>query len=99
MPEAELSHAGELRSFDTFLKKYRLDDSALKHLARIVRGTDASCLDLTPQSAGLYAISLGLTQCFTDDQEMLAHGLVLHDALYTWFKGYQGEFHNWLQQM
>ena len=71
-------------SFDTFLAKYRLDDPALHELARIVRGADTERLDLTPQSAGLLAISLGLRSSFEDDHEVLRHGFVLYDALYRW---------------
>ncbi len=60
IPGVELTHVGELCSFDAFLNKYRLgQDAALQQLARIVRGADTSRLDLTPQSSGLYAISLG----------------------------------------
>ncbi|WP_347929867.1 chromate resistance protein ChrB domain-containing protein [Pseudomonas helvetica] len=99
IPGVELSHVGELCSFDAFLKKYQLSDTALQHLAKIVRGADTSRLDLTPQSAGLYAISLGLSQCFADDQEMLSHGLIMYDALYAWCKECQGETHNWPPQM
>lgn len=99
IPGIELSHAGELCSFDAFLQKYQLDEPALRQLARIVRGADTSRLDLTPQSAGLYAISLGLSHTYADDQEMLRHGLVLYDALYAWCKNCQGESHNWPPQM
>jgi hypothetical protein len=95
IPGAELSHVGELCSFDAFLRKYELNDSALQRLAAIVRGADTSRLDLTPQSAGLYAVSLGLSHNFHDDQEMLRHGLVMYDALYAWCKACQGETHNW----
>jgi len=95
IPGVELTHDGELCSFDAFLKKYGLDDPALQQLAIIVRGADTSRLDLTPQSAGLYALSLGLSQNFTDDQEMLKHGLVTYDALYAWCKNSTGETHNW----
>jgi hypothetical protein len=69
------------------------------HLAAIVRGADTSRLDLTPQSAGLYAISLGLSQVYRDDHEMLRHGLVLYDALYAWCRHAQGETHQWLPNM
>ncbi|ALI03844.1 chromate resistance protein [Pseudomonas sp. FW306-02-F02-AA] len=99
IPGVELSHVGEMCSFDAFLKKYQLSDPALQHLAEIVRGADTSHLDLTPQSAGLYAISLGLSQRFADDQEMLSHGLIMYDALYAWCKECQGETHNWPPQM
>ena len=80
----ELSHVGELCSFDAFLEKYELKDPALQRLAVIVRGADTSRLDLTPESSGLYAISQGLSRNFTDDHEMLEHGLVVYDALYAW---------------
>ncbi|WP_137822230.1 chromate resistance protein ChrB domain-containing protein [Pseudomonas sp. D(2018)] len=99
IPNVELSHDGELCSFDAFLKKYALVDPALRKLAAIVRGADTSRLDLTPQSAGLYAISLGLSHNFADDHEMLAHGLVIYDALYAWCKDCQAEAHNWPPQM
>lgn len=99
IPGVELSHVGPLCSFDAFLKKYQLDDPALARLAEIVRGADTSRLDLTPQSAGLYAISLGLSRCYSDDHEMLNHGLVLYDALFAWCRDGQGETHNWPPQM
>ena len=91
----ELSHEGPLCSFDAILKKYDLTDSALHDLAVIVRGADTSRLDLTPQSAGLYALSLGLSKTFTDDHEMLRHGMVMYDALFAWCRSCQTESHNW----
>ena len=94
IPGVELSHEGELCSFDAFLKKYGLSDPALQQLATIVRGADTSRLDLTPQSAGLYAISLGLSQNFADDHEMLRHGMVMYDALYAWCQSCQDETHH-----
>lgn len=99
IPGVELSHVGELCSFDAFLTKYSLDDPALKQLATIVRGADTSRLDLTPQSAGLYALSLGLSQNFSNDHEMLKHGRVMYDALYAWCQLCQSESHNWPPKM
>jgi hypothetical protein len=99
IPGVEMSHVGDLCSFDAFLAKYRLADPALQQLALIVRGADTSRLDLTPQSAGLYAVSLGLSQLFADDQQMLRHGMVLYDALYAWCRSCQGETHAWPPSM
>jgi hypothetical protein len=99
IPDVELSHEGELCSFDAFLKKYKLKDPALDQLAAIVRGADTSRLGLTPQSSGLYAISLGLSQNFSDDHEMLTHGMVMYEALYAWCKSCQDETHNWPPKM
>jgi len=95
VPDVELSHVGELCSFDAFLNKYGLNDPALQHLARIVRGADTSRHDLTAQSGGLFAISLGLSANFPDDHEMLDHGMVIYDALFRWCRDLQSETHNW----
>lgn len=99
VPGVEMTHVGDLCSFDAFVKKYDLHDPALQQLAVIVRGADTSRLDLAPQSAGLYALSLGLSKIYSDDHEMLAHGLVMYDALYAWCKSCQEETHNWPPQM
>ncbi|TNC96550.1 MAG: Chromate resistance exported protein [Gallionellaceae bacterium] len=95
IPGAELSHEGELCSFDTFLNKYALTSPALQDLAVIVRGADTDRLDLAPQCAGLLAISLGLSHSFKDDHEMLKQGLVMYDALYAWCCHARGEKHSW----
>ena len=83
-PNVELGHVGELCSFDAFLSKYQLTDPALQRLAVIVRGADTGKPGLTPESAGLLAISRGLSLNFADDHEMLRQGMVVYDALYAW---------------
>jgi hypothetical protein len=95
IPGVELTHVGEDCSFDTILKKYRLADAALQDLAVIVRGADTGRHDLAPQCAGLLAISLGLSRSFSDDHEMLKHGMVMYDALYAWCRSARGETHSW----
>ena len=95
IPGVELTHVGERCSFDAFLNKYRLNDPALNQLATIVRGADTSRLDLAPQCAGLYAISLGLSATLTDDHQMLQHGIIMYDALYAWCRSLQNETHAW----
>ena len=95
IPGVELSHAGEFCSFDAFLKKYGLDESALQRLARIVRGADTGRLGLASQASGLLALSLGLSHIFPDDYTMLQHGMVFYDALYAWCRSLQDETHGW----
>lgn len=99
IPGVEMSHVGERCSFDAFVDKYRLDDPALHQLAAIVRGADTSQLALTPQSAGLYALSLGLSHLYSNDHEMLRHGMVMYDALYAWCRSCQDESHTWPPRM
>ncbi len=96
VPDVELSHVGELCSFDAFLRKYRLqDDPALGELAMIVRGADTARPDLAAQAAGLLAISLGLSHLYPDDHEMLKYGMVVYDALYAWCRHARSETHTW----
>lgn len=91
----QFTHEGERCSFDTILRIYDIRDPSLDHLAMIVRGADTSRHDLTPQCGGLFAISLGLSANFSDDHEMLEHGMVMYDALYAWCRSLQAETHNW----
>jgi hypothetical protein len=91
----EFTHEGERCSFDTILRIYGIKSGPLDHLATIVRGADTSRHDLAAQCGGLFAISLGLSANFGDDHEMLAHGMIMYDALYTWCRSLQTETHNW----
>src|SRR4030067_2293667 len=59
IPGAEMSHVGDLCSFDTFLKKYNLTDPALQQLAVIVRGADTDRLGPPPQPPGLWCCPFG----------------------------------------
>ena len=95
VPDVEFSHVGGRCSFDAFVYRYRLRDPALDELAVIVRGADTNRPELSPQSAGLVALSLGLSARFADDQEMLEHGMLMYDALYAWCASPKDEVHTW----
>lgn len=96
VPGVEFTHVGEGCSFDAFVQKYELaKDPAIAMIAAIVRGADTDRHDLTPQSAGLLAISMGLRDLSPDDHEVLRHGFVIYDALYAWASKRNGETHKW----
>ncbi len=85
LPGAPVTHEGPLCSFDALLGGFDLHDPALDLLATIVRGADTDQLGLAPPSAGLLALSLGLSNIHAqDDQAMLAAAMPLYDALYAW---------------
>jgi len=87
VPGVELTHDGPFCSFDAFIKKYKLDDDlALMKLSEIVRAADTATVEQSKESPGLLAITLGLSANFSNDHEMLKHGMVVYDALYTWCK-------------
>lgn len=99
IPGAPVSHVGPLCSFDALLGGFDLHDAALDLLATIVRGADTDQLGLAPQSAGLLALSLGLSRLYPrDDHAMLEAAMPLYDALYAWCRdrvAAQDESHNW----
>ena len=95
LPGAEYKHEGDLCTFDFILKKHSLTEPALHQLAAIVRGADTDRFDLAPQSAGLWAISAGLSYNYKNDFDMLEVGMKIYDALYSWARFVQAEKHNW----
>jgi hypothetical protein len=91
----EYTHYGKECTFDYILKKHGLADPALQLMAAIIRGADTDSFGLAPQSAGLWAISAGLSYNYNNDYEQLDIGIKIYDALYSWAKYVQDEKHNW----
>ena len=91
----ELTHVGDLCSFDTIIAKYQLKDPALKKMAEIVRAADTDTLEKSPQAPGLLAITLGLSAIYTNDHEMLKIGMEIYEALYVWCQSLTKEKHGW----
>ena len=84
VPGVALGHHGDRCSFDAFLDVYRLTDPALHALALIVRGADTDRRDLTPESAGLYAVATGFQTISRDDFENMGRQFAVYDALYAY---------------
>ncbi len=95
IPGAEYSHENDLCTFDYIVRRHNIVDPAIQQIALIVRGADTDRFELAPQSAGLWAISAGLSYNFKDDYEMLNLGLKIYDALYSWSKYVSEERHTW----
>ncbi len=98
LPGAEYTHEGDCCTFDYIIKKHHITDPAVSQIALIVRGADTDSFALASQAAGLWAISAGLSYNYKDDHEMLAIGMKIYDALYSWAKYVQDEKHNWVQK-
>jgi hypothetical protein len=45
------------------------------------------------RTPGLAPISSGLSRNFADDHEMLSHGMLMYDALYSWCREGQDVLH------
>ena len=84
IPNVEYTHYNEECTFDFIVKKHKITDPAILILAKIVRGADTDQHELAKESAGLWAISAGLSHNITNDAELLASGMIIYDALYSW---------------
>jgi hypothetical protein len=82
MRGVELSHHGGDCSFETFLRRYRLDDPVLWELAKIVHEADLEDERYdAPEAAGLDAALRGLS-LVVDDERLLELTGPLFDGLY-----------------
>lgn len=84
IPNVEFTHYQEESTFDYIVKKFDITDPAILIIAEIVRGADTDRHDIANESAGLWAISAGLSYNITDDYKLLESGMVIYDALYSW---------------
>jgi rhodanese-related sulfurtransferase len=84
---------GDICTFDVMLEEFDLEIDALVRLARIIRGADTGRPDLTPQSGGLLATSLGFSRMYREDQAQLDATLPTYDALYRWCRDGIDETH------
>lgn len=89
------SHRGDTCTFDAMIEEFGLKSDPLMQLATIVRGADTARPDLTPQSAGLLAASLGYSRIYRDDLQQLEAAMALYDAFYRWCRDATVETHNW----
>ncbi len=82
MRGVELSHHGGDCTFETFLKRYELDDPVLWDVARIVHEADLEDDRYdAPEARGLDVILRGLS-LVADDEELLVLTAPLFDGLY-----------------
>jgi hypothetical protein len=83
VPNCELGHHGEDVSFDSILKKYQLNDSALGLLAEIVRAADSHPSEPHPAGEGLRWIAHGFSALGLSDHDILSREFIVYDALYA----------------
>jgi hypothetical protein len=84
---AELGHHLGRCTFETLIAKYELSEPGLRRMAAIIRGADVPCDDDAPsEAAGVAAIFDGLRDADATDEERLARGIVVCEALYAFCK-------------
>ena len=86
MQGAELSHHGDDCTFETMLKRHRLEDPVLWDVARIVHEADLADERFdAPEAPGLDVLLRGLSMV-RGDEEVLAISGPLFDGLYEYRK-------------
>jgi hypothetical protein len=82
VPKCELGHNGEDVSFNSILKKYKLNEPALILLGDIVRAADSRPRRPHAAGEGLRWIAHGFSKLGLSDHEILEHEFAVYDALY-----------------
>jgi hypothetical protein len=83
MFDAEHTHEGDLCTFEVLLARFGLDDPGLRALGEMVHDIDLKDGKFArPETAGLERVIDGITRKVLKDQERLAQGGAVLDALY-----------------
>jgi len=86
MFDAEFTHDGDLCSFEVMLRDFDLADPALRAVAEVVHDVDLKEAKYDrEETRGVDHLVAGLAWAETGDEERLARGTAIFDALYGWF--------------
>jgi len=84
MFDAEYTHEGDRCTFETLLRRFRLDDPALAEIAQIVHGIDLKDGKFNREDApGIERVLAGISAAYPDDGGRLERGAQLFDELYA----------------
>lgn len=87
IPGCKYSHRRGRCTFYTLLKDFKLNDSVLKEVAKIIDGADSiNEIVPSPESYGLEAICIGLQSYLNDDQLAIKQGEIIFESLYVYLK-------------
>ncbi len=84
-PELKFTHHDGLCTFEVLIREFNLKAPGLAPLARIVHAADIKGEEhKSAEAPGLKAIAEGFAALKLSDEERLAHGFPIYDALYAW---------------
>jgi hypothetical protein len=83
MYQGEFTHEGDRCTFETLLSRFALGDSALRAIGEIVHDIDLKDRKFRrAETAGVALMLKGITRATSDDQERVARGAAVFDALF-----------------
>jgi len=87
MLDVDFSHHGDDCTFETLLKRFGVEDKALKAMAEMVHQADLQDGKFAAVEAeGLHRMFRGLAKLGWSDDKILQHGFISFDALYATLK-------------
>ena len=87
MFEAEFTHEGDLCTFEVLLARLGLEEPALRPIAEIVHDVDLKEGKFgRPEAVGIDHLIAGIAMAYRDDEERLARGAAVFDALYEYLR-------------
>jgi hypothetical protein len=86
LPTAEFTPTNGRTTFDALVAKYRVTDSVVREIQRIIR--DAEAAETTGvyrllESAGVFAVLRGLDRVSQSDEEIVGKAMVVMESLYA----------------
>ncbi len=80
----EFTHAGDMCTFEVFVKTFKFKDKTLKKMAEIVHELDVKDERFhNSESRGIEEILIGIRKTATNDKEILEKGMAIFDMLYA----------------
>jgi hypothetical protein len=87
----EFGHAGAGCTFETLAARFGLEEPAVEAIAEIVHDLDLKETRFgRPEAVAMGRLVEGLRAGYADDHELLAHGIVMFEALYRSFQSAPG---------
>ncbi|HJY88271.1 MAG TPA: chromate resistance protein ChrB domain-containing protein [Candidatus Acidoferrales bacterium] len=84
-PELKFTHHNGLCTFEVLVREFDLKERGLARLEKIVHAADIRGEEhKAPEAAGLKAIAEGFEAMGLSDEQRLARGFPIYDALYAW---------------
>jgi hypothetical protein len=87
MFEAEFTHEGEACTFEVLVRRFGLDEPALRHLAEIIHDIDLKDQKFArPEAPGLDQLITGLALAHPDDEVRLSRSSGILDDLFEFYR-------------
>ncbi|MBI1818145.1 MAG: chromate resistance protein [Deltaproteobacteria bacterium] len=87
MFQAEYTHEGDHCTFEVLVKRFHLEEPALRPIAEIVHDIDLKDAKFDrPEAAGIDHLVAGIAMAHKDDGARLERGAAVFDDLYEYFK-------------